>query len=75
MSYLIFTGLTLIGTIAFIIGIPLCIFFAVKAHGELDANKKKRLKRKAMWSILGPILLVFLSIMAQGFATVFRTAF
>ena len=75
MSSLIFMGLTAIGTVAFIIGIPLCIFFAVKAHGELDADKKRHLKKKALWSFFGPILLIFLSIMILGFTNVFGNAF
>ena len=75
MFYIVLKGLVAVGTLGFIIGIPFCIFFAVKAREEPDNTRKKRLKRRAIWSILGPILLVLLSQLVWGLATVLTEIF
>lgn len=63
---IIFSVLMVIGALGVMIGIPLSIFFAFKAHGEQDSILKKKNKRKALWSFLGPILLIFVSIILRG---------
>ena len=63
---IIFSAAIMLGTLGIMIGGPLAIFFAFKAHGEQDPVLKKKIKRKALWSILGPILLIFVSITLWG---------
>lgn len=68
----IFPILATIGFLGTIIGGPLAIFLAFKAHAEQDVVLKKKIKRKALWSILGPILLIFVSITLGGIIQVIQ---
>lgn len=69
-----FSILTIVGTFGVMVGGPLAIFFAFKAHGEQDPVLKKKIKRKALWSILGPILLIFISITLWGIIQAIKAA-
>lgn len=53
-------SIKVLGTFGVMIGGALAIFFAFNAHGEQDLVLKKKIKRKALWSILVPILLITL---------------
>jgi hypothetical protein len=72
MSF-IFPILTTIGTFGVMIGGPLVIFLSFKAHGEQDLVLKKKITRQALWSILGPILLIIISITAWGIIQAVKT--
>lgn len=67
---IIFPILMAIGSIGFFIGLPVGIFYLVKARGEQDLSIKKRLHRKAIWSIFGPLLILIVSIVLFGIVTV-----
>lgn len=55
---LIYMSLVFIGLAGIVVGIPSSIFFAIKAHRTQDIIFKKKIKRKALWFILAPLLLL-----------------
>ena len=52
--------------LAMTIGVPVSIFLAFKAKGEQDPILKKATKKKAWWSFLGPIVLMFVLMTLWG---------
>lgn len=72
---IIFPILAALGTIAFFIGIPFCIYFAIKAYNEPNKEQRMRIVKKALWIFFGPILLVFLTTLVQGLMAIFSAAF
>ena len=73
--WVIFPMLTFISTIAFFIGIPFCIYFAIKAYNEPNKEQRMRIVKKALWIFFGPILLVFSLTAAQALFFIFSAAF
>lgn len=66
----IFPILIMLDVFAIIIGVPVSIFLAFKAKGEQDLILKKATKKKAWWSFLGPIVLMFVLMTLWGFIQV-----
>ena len=61
------------GILGIIIGLPLGIFLEFKAHGEQDPAIKKKIKRKALWSFLGPLLFLFVFAFLWGIMQAIQT--
>ena len=60
----IYITLIYLGLLGIIIGIPLSIFFIIKCAKAQDIILKKKFKKKALWLIFGPILLLVIAVIA-----------
>mgnify|MGYP007044012120 CR=1 FL=1 len=56
-------------------GIILGIFFLFQAHGEDSTDRKKIIKKRALWSIVGPILILFLCLIVWGLIKIIAGTF
>lgn len=63
---IIFQIVIALGVFGFFIGTPVAIFLAIKASGETDPILKRKINKKAIWSIVGPIILLFISLTLWG---------
>lgn len=60
------------GIILGMLAVPLLIFFLVKAHGEQDLSIKKKYRRKALWSVLTPFILIFSSVILYAIVSIIK---
>ena len=59
---IIFSILTPLGFFGTVVGLVVAIFLWVKASGEQDPIKKKKINKKAKWFILIPLIVAIGSI-------------